>query len=321
MTAGIVFPYLYMAPIQGVTNHFYRDVYSKYFSGYDAVVTPFVASSQGSQVKRARLKDILPECNNFAGKIIPQILSKDADDFMVLAKAMFDLGYDTVNWNLGCPLPKVRNKDRGSGLMAYPDKIVSILEQVMPNIPNKLSLKVRLGRENSEDILRLLPRLNVFPLEEIIIHPRTGKQMYKGVADVDAFAVCLPLTKHTVVYNGDINSIETFKKLNSRFPKIKRWMIGRGGIADPFLPEAIKGISSATKEERAKKFMAFHNALLAVYQENYSGSAHVLDKMKELWFYWSKNIEKGNVLYQKICRAKTVEKYFSEIGLWFNLMS
>ncbi|MFH1836513.1 MAG: tRNA-dihydrouridine synthase family protein [Candidatus Omnitrophota bacterium] len=305
---------LYMAPILGITGALYRNEYSRFFDGYDHAVTPFIKSSKG---RRSTLKDILPKNNDTSFKIIPQVLDKDPDDFVPLAKAIFDLGYDTLNWNLGCPLAMVRNKGRGSGMLPLADDIVKFLDKVVPEIPNHLSIKVRLGSESPRDLARLLPRLNDIPLKEIIIHPRTGKQMYEGDANLDAFQEALSLTKHPIVYNGDIKSVKTFKALSKRFPEISRWMIGRGGVTDPFLPEEIKALTHCTYKEKLDRFLSFHNAVFTAYQKKLSGSAHLIGKMKEVWRYWAEAFEGGDKVFYKITRTRTADSYISTVNNFF----
>ena len=310
-------PFLYMAPIVGVTGCLYRNIYSKTFDGYDSAVMPFIASCEASRFKASYIRDILPERNSARFELVPQILSKHPKDFIVLAKAMFDLGYKDINWNLGCPFAKVRKKGRGSGLLSFPDEIISFLEEVLPVMDNQLSLKVRLGSENSHELLKILPRLNDFPLKEIIIHPRTGKQEYKGNVDLAVFQECLSLTRHTIVYNGDIHSLEIFNALEKQFSTIHRWMIGRGGITNPFLPEEIKGLPLSSGDERKKRFICFHNEIFSSYQKDLSGPAHVMDKMKELWFYWSKAFLLGEEVYLKISRVKSLDKYAAVTEAFF----
>ncbi len=164
---------------------------------------PFLKNATG---KRSSLRDVLPERNDAGFTLIPQILHKSPKDFIVLAKSLYEMGYETVNWNLGCPLPMVRKKKKGAGLLPFSDEIVDFLREVISEIPNQVSIKVRLGAEDKSDLSRLLPMLNGLSLKEIIIHPRTGKQLYAGEADIDAFEECLPLSRHTIVYNGDIDS-------------------------------------------------------------------------------------------------------------------
>ncbi|MFH2137257.1 MAG: tRNA-dihydrouridine synthase family protein [Candidatus Omnitrophota bacterium] len=300
---------LYMAPIQGITNSTYRNAHSRIFTGYDYCITAFIRSCNIDSPQSRVLRDLFPARNKAGFKIIPQILSNSPEDFISMAKAIAELGYESVNWNLGCPNKKVRNKKRGSGLLPYTWQIIEFLDKVIPALPIKISLKVRLGKKDSQELFELLPLLKDFPLQEIIIHPRTGEQLYSGEVDLSAFAQSLSLTKHPVVYNGDIDSLETFKKLSQRFPNINRWMIGRGGITNPFLAEQIKGLDSGTKKERLGRFISFHNELFALYQQELSGPRHITDKMKEIWEYWVKAFEGGNKLFRAITKVKKVEQY------------
>ena len=87
---------------------------------------------------------------------------------------------------------------------------------------------------------RLIPVFNRYPLKRIIVHPRTGVQMYAGTVDLDAFESCLANITHPVVYNGDIHNLDRFRALEARFDKVSGWMVGRGILADPFLAETIK---------------------------------------------------------------------------------
>ena len=311
-------PVLYMAPIQGITNCVYRNVYSRLFEGYDFAVTPFIRNCNVISIKCKVLRDIFVQRNSATFDLIPQILSNSINDFINLSKIMFEMGYETVNWNLGCPHKKIRRKNRGAGLLSYPETIVKILDDVITAIPNQISLKVRLGNEKNNDLFTLLPMLNDFPVKNIIIHPRTGSQMYSGETDIDAFEECLSLTKHQVVYNGDINSFETFEYLANRFPTVNVWMIGRGGVINPFLPEQIKNLAADTEEKTRARFIEFHDELFDSYQKELSGPAHIIAKMKEMWSYWSKTFEGGNHVLHSIARTRNLNQYLSLVGKFFN---
>ena len=157
-----------LAPLRGITDAVFRNAYARYFSGVDWAITPFLTTTRGPRVKPSQLKEVLPE-NNRQMTVTPQVLSKTADHFLVMAEALFQLGYDTVNWNLGCPYPMVAKKGRGSGLLHQPEAIASFLERVVPALSGRLSIKMRLGRFAPVEILTLLPILNRFDLREIII--------------------------------------------------------------------------------------------------------------------------------------------------------
>ena len=90
--------------------------------------------------------------------------------------------------------------------------------------------------------------------------------MYKGNVDLEAFDSCLNQIEHPVVYNGDINSVDDFNRLAEKFPTVSGWMIGRGALANPFLPGDIKKITPG--RERRKILASFHEELFQCYQEN-----------------------------------------------------
>ncbi|MGR3177501.1 MAG: tRNA-dihydrouridine synthase [Candidatus Anammoxibacter sp.] len=311
-------PVLYMAPIQGITNCVYRNVYSRLFGGgYDFAIAPFTRNCNATSTKCKVLRDIFVQRNSTDFELIPQILSRNAGDFINLAKIMFEMGYKTVNWNLGCPHIRVRRKKKGSGLLSEPDTVVKILEEVITAIPYQISLKVRLGNEDNNELFKLLPLLNDFALKKIIIHPRIGSQMYSGVADISAFEKCLSLTRHPVVYNGDIDSVDTYRRLAERFPTVNMWMIGRGGIVNPFLPEQIKNSTNNAVNNTQEKFVEFHNELFATYENELSGPAHLIAKMKEMWRYWSEAFEGGNRVLHSLSRTKNVNQYVSMVEKFF----
>ena len=130
-----------------------------------------------------------------------------------------------------------------------------------------------------------MPIFNRFELEELIIHPRTGEQMYEGEVDLDMFEQCLNLSKHRVVYNGDIDSARKLEMLAKRFGSVDRWMIGRGLLANPFLAEEIKFHTEKPYPEKIKILRAFHDQLFTQYLQILSGPSHIVNKMKEIWTY------------------------------------
>ena len=90
-----------------------------------------------------------------------------------------------------------------------------------------------------------------YPFSEIIIHPRIGKQLYTGNADVDRFAELVPKINRPLVYNGDIFTVEDFNRISAKLPDVKMFMLGRGLLTNPFLADEIKG-KTFDNEERKK---------------------------------------------------------------------
>lgn len=307
---------LTMAPIMGFGTALYRNLFAQYFNGFDVAVAPFIPSTGSGKLRNKYMNDVLPE-NNWGIPVIPQILSNDPEGFILLAQKLFDLGYDTVNWNVGCPFPAVANKKRGSGLLPHPEMIQHILDKVLPQIPNKLSVKARIGRQNEFEIFDLLPVFNAYPITELIVHPRTGIQMYKGDANPDVFEALISKTHIPLTYNGDINDRETYLALSKRFPSIKRFMIGRGAISDPFLPGDIKH-RPENKADRVRYFKKFHDDLLAGYSDTLDGPSHVLSRMKGYWSFFYLSFQDGHKVFKKIKKINKLDKFIATLDRFFD---
>ena len=307
---------LILAPLRGFTDYIYRNTFTRHFDGFDAALAPFIPTVRADGVKPSHLKDVLPE-NNLAMPITPQLIGNNPDDFIPLAQSLFDLGYESVNWNLGCPFPMVAKKLRGSGLLPYPKRIEAFLEKTISSIPNRLSIKARLGRKQADEIIKLMQIFNQYPLDEIIIHPRTGVQMYHGEPDLDTFEKCLKMSKHRIIYNGDIYNWAGFTVISKRFKSVNLWMIGRGAISNPFLPAIIKS-GKDNWSNKVERFRLFYEDLFEQYQQAFSGPGHLLDRMKGFWTYFSKSFKNGNKIKKKIQRSHKLQRYQEIVERFFN---
>ncbi len=299
---------IHSSPLQGFTDFRFRNAFQKFFGGVDLYIAPYIRVNGKMEIKPGSERDILPE-NNSSLSLVPQIITKDADEFLFVVRYIQKLGYTELNWNLGCPYPMVAKKGMGSGLLSSPEKINDILTRVFAETDIQVSVKMRLGYESPQEIFQVLPVLERVRLTNITIHPRIGKQMYKGEVDLKAFEECLRLSSHKLFYNGDITSVQSFRELKDRFPTINNWMIGRGLIADPFLPAMIKADNPVYPENRYEIFNSFHDNLLSSYEEGLSGPGHLLMKMYSFWEYFIQSFPNSPKGLKKIKKARSISEY------------
>jgi tRNA-dihydrouridine synthase len=203
-------------------------------------------------------------------------------------------------------------------MLCSPAKIESFLEKAMPALKPKLSIKLRIGLTYPDEALELIPIFNRFPLEELIIHPRTGEQMYAGVVDLDMFEQCLGLSEHRIIYNGDLDSLVKYEMLAKRFALVDRWMIGRGLIGNPFLAEKIKFNTEKPYQERIKIIRTFHDNLFAEYSKILYGPAHITNKMKEIWTYMGNFFENGEKIRKRINKTHHRDNYIDVVNKVFH---
>ncbi len=309
-------PTLVLAPLRGYTDAVFRNAFCRHFSGFDRAVAPFIPTVSGPRVRQALLSDLLPEKNRLLS-VVPQIIGKSADDFIRVARALADLGYEEVNWNLGCPFPMVMKKGRGCGLLPHPDKIDAFLDRIHSALSMRFSVKLRLGRIDPDEIFDVLPVLNGYPLAEIVLHPRTARQMYGGRPDLGRFAAAAAESAHPVVYNGDINTAKDFVRLSRRLSGIGRWMIGRGVLVDPLLPAAVAG-RIEPDDDRARRLRDFHDTLVDGYRRRLSGPGHLLDRMKGFWKYFGIGFAGGRRAAKTIHRCRKMARYTELVEEFFD---
>ena len=303
-------PLLSLGPFQGITDAPFRNVFKRHFGGIDKFYTPFFTGIHKEEhAKNLQGEEIDPRYNDVE-TLTPQILSTDAEEILRFAKQCKELGYKEINLNMGCPFPRVANKKRGSGLLPYPDKVEAMLEGVFESIGDiKFSVKCRLGYFSPEEIDAIIPVFNKFPLSELIIHPRIGKQLYKGEADVERFAALMPSIHAPLVYNGDIVSVESFERISEAVRPVNQFMLGRGILANPFLAEEICGSGAFNAPERTERL---HTYVLDLYEDRLrhaGGSPKVLGRMKELWSYLMNSFEEPQVVWRKIKKLNALKEY------------
>ena len=314
---------LSLGPFQGITDAPFRNVFKRHFGGIDKFYTPFFTGiHKEDHAKNLQGEEIDPKFNDVE-TLTPQILSTDAEEILRFAKQCKQLGYKEINLNMGCPFPRVANKKRGCGLLPYPDMVKTMFERVFEEIDIKFSVKCRLGYFSPEEIEAIIPIFNRFPISELIIHPRIGKQLYKGEADVKRFAALIPYINAPLVYNGDIFSRESFEHIREQVQPVNQFMLGRGILANPFLAEEIRGGAFHAPERIAR----LHAYIVDLYEDRLrhaGGSPKVLGRMKELWSYLMNSFEEPQVVWRKIKKInalreyeEAVEEVFESIGLAF----
>ncbi|MFT6167403.1 MAG: tRNA-dihydrouridine synthase [Vicingaceae bacterium] len=299
---------LLSSPLQGFTDFRFRNAFHKYFGGIDTFYSPYIRLNGKFVIKPAYDRDLLIK-NNYTLTVIPQIMTNDAEEFLFVSKYVKSLGYNELNWNLGCPYPMVTNRGMGSGLICQPAKIDHILDRVHSETDLIVSMKMRMGYENAEEILDVFPLLEKYPLKNIAIHARIGKQLYKGGVDLESFQRCLENTSHKIYYNGDITTVAGFNEMQERFPTIDHWMIGRGLIADPFLPMMIKNQQAHYPENRFEVFSKFHDTLFSEFEQSLSGAKHITLKMLHYWEYFALTFKNPKKVVKKIKKAYTIAAY------------
>lgn len=299
----------YMAPLEGITGYLYRGAHHRFFRPMEKYFMPFITPKprRGKQFSAREQRDLLPE-HNEGRYTVPQILTNRPEDFIQTAENLAAYGYREVNLNLGCPSRTVVSKHKGSGFLALPEALDRFLDEVFEALGKReirISVKTRLGKEDPEEFEELLEIFNRYPLEELILHPRTQRELYRGEPHWDWFARAVRKSKNPLVYNGNLFTLQDIRSFSETFPTAGRVMLGRGLLANPGLAGEAAGEACADTE----RIRAFHDFLMDEYCRAFSGEKDVLFKMKELWCYLLPLFTEHSRYQKKIRKAESLSAY------------
>ena len=293
------------APLDGITKTVFRQVWNEHFGGADRYFIPFFSPTSEHVMMNRDLKE-LDRSRNPGLDLVPQVMTKRAEDFLWAIDVVKDLGYTEANLNLGCPSGTVAGKGKGSGFLAKPDELERFFDEVFSKASLPVSVKTRLGIHEAEEFARLMEIYNRYPIHCLTIHPRVQKQFYRGEVHLDTFAQALAMSKNPVCYNGDLKTAEDIWAFEEKFPTVDSVMIGRGAIADPALLRKLRGGKAATREELPN----FTQTLYRADTEFYEGQdAQAAQRMKEVWFYLIHLFVGGERIDRKLRRNRNPREY------------
>ena len=282
-------------------------------------------------------------------KVVPQIIANSVHEFKTLADALLQKGFTEIDFNMGCPFPMQVNRHRGAGILGDVHAVQEIMDEIRKmsdsatetaskdlngtastianrTAPIKFSVKMRLGQNSPDEAFALLPVLNDTPLAHITLHPRLGKQKYKGAIDFDSFGRFYNECKHPLVYNGDITTVSQINELERKYPKLAGIMIGRGLLARPSLAAEYKALRhetdstrvhstdcEATPQELLGKILQMHQEIFYNASKTYQGDSQILSHIQTFWDYLEPNIPKK--FFKKIQKAGKLCEYKEAIEM------
>jgi tRNA-dihydrouridine synthase len=195
---------------------------------------------------------------------------------------------------------------RGCGLLMQKERLAEIAEEMGQRDEMIFSVKMRLGQEDAGECLRLLPVLNAMPLAHVTMHPRIGRQQYKGVPDREAFGAFVEACTQRVVYNGDLLSLEDVQSVMQRWPKLKGVMMGRGLLARPWLLSGREPLA-VVREMHARIYAHAVSAL--------QGDSQILARLHAFWEYQTVLPDKKQ--YKAIMKSGSLRRYDEAVAsLW-----
>ena len=292
------------APLDGITRAVYRRVWQERFGGADRLFLPFFSPTEHHVLTKKDLGELDPAANPDT-ELVPQVMTRRAEDLAWASEAMADMGFREINLNLGCPSGTVTGKGKGAGFLMEPEELDRFFDAASPKLALPLSVKTRIGFHTPEEFPALLDVFNRYPLSSLIVHARTAKEKYRGPVHDEAFAYALAHSRNPVSCNGNLRTAGEIGDFSRRHPSAEAVMIGRGAMADPALFRKLRGGPAATREE----LHSFTAALYWEYQRHYGNAAHAAQRMREVWFYLIHLFEDDNRCNKRMRRFRGPAEY------------
>lgn len=285
----------YFAPMEGLTDGIYRRLHHQFFPGISRYYTPFLSPTVHRHLTAKEERE-LPPADSVGFEVVPQLLTKNAEDFLWMAQEIRDRGYREINLNLGCPSGTVVAKGKGSGMLAVPAELDRFLDAIFSQAPLPISVKTRVGVQSPAEFSEILQIYYRYPLSELIIHPRVRKEFYGGTLHMECFRRALDAAPFPVCFNGNLCSPVQIQQFQAAYPAAPAVMLGRGLIGDPGMltPGGTKSDTLA----------AFYDALLEEYLAAFGGSRNAMFRLKENWRYLLCRFQ-GSDKYAKALRKTT----------------
>ncbi|MDT8334869.1 MAG: tRNA-dihydrouridine synthase family protein [Desulfurivibrionaceae bacterium] len=270
---------LMLAPMQGLTNRALRGLFGEWVRP-DVMFTEFIRVRPGSRQAISRA-DRLEAAGSGDIPLVVQLIGRDTAALVAAAEAARQSGAVHLNLNLGCPFGRMSNGSAGGALLKNPvdlDRRLTLLRQCAPG---SLSVKVRSGYDDPEQIFSLLAIFEGAGVDFIVLHPRTVVQKYNGAADHDLTARVAAATVLPVIANGDVTTAGAGQRVLAE-TGASGLMIGRGAIRDPLLFERLRGRAAAqpARAERSAELQYYIAELTARYRLIFQGDAQILNKLK-----------------------------------------
>ncbi len=311
----LVSPNLLLAPMSGVTHSAFRRLIKRENKNAVGLLTTEFVSIEGLSRKNLRTERLL-DFKEEERPISIQIFGFNIDRIVESAKMVEAVGADVLDFNCGCPVPKVVHKKAGSYLMKEPEHLEKILKSLVKAVNIPVTVKIRSGwDESSINAVEISKRAEDSGVSMIVVHGRTRMQRYTGEADIKVVQDVVKAVNIPVVGCGDIVSV---KSANKYFDVgVSGIMIGRGALTNPWIFSEI--YSARCNLDYKKKTPSSIAILLDKYykmiKEDFAEKA-LLGFLKQIASRVTKGVRGAKMARHDLCVAQSIDEFFINLEKW-----
>jgi tRNA-dihydrouridine synthase len=224
-------PLTALAPMQDVTDLAFMRVIAHY-GAPDYFFTEFFRVHSQSRPEKHILRSI--DENTTGRPVFAQLIGENLSDLARTVEELQRHPIAGIDLNFGCPAPKVYKKNVGGGLLRDPDKIDQILGCLRAAIPGLLTVKMRIGFDDTAHFDRVLDLINAHRIDLLSVHGRTVKEMYRSEVHYDFIARAVARVRCPVLANGNLTSVAKAASVLAS-TRAAGVMVGRHAIRNPWI--------------------------------------------------------------------------------------
>ena len=317
-TAEIFKTPIFLAPMAGVTDTAFRVLVREILGdvGKNLLMFSEMVSAAGVHFRNEKTLAMLATCAAERPVAI-QIFGSDPAICAEAAAYVEQLGSAAViDFNAGCPAPKITKNGEGSALMKNPALLEKILSAVKKSVKLPVSVKIRLGYDaNNINAVEVAKRAENAGIDFITVHGRTREQFYSGAANWEEIAKVKAAVQIPVIANGDVRDFDSLDKILA-VTKADGVMIGRAAQGNPFIINRLlryfltgEKLPPPTLDERAAVMKRHLDKIIF-----YKGERVGVREMRAHAAWYTKGLTGGAELRNAFNRADSAEDFLKIIG-------
>jgi tRNA-dihydrouridine synthase len=297
-----------LAPMQDVTDLAFMRVIAGY-GAPDYFFTEFFRVHAQSRPERHILRSI--DENDTGRPVFAQMIGEDIPHMVRTARELALHPVAGIDVNLGCPAPKVYKKNVGGGLLRDPERIRAILAALREAVPGLLTVKMRIGFDDTGNFDRILDIVNESRVDLLTVHGRTVREMYRSEVHYDRIAHAASKSACPVLANGNVTSAARAAAVVVE-TGAAGVMIGRHAIRNPWIFRQCRERFSGQPAKRVS-LMDVREYVDRLYRETRAPGvperAHV-NKMKKYLNFVGQGVDPRGAFLHDMRRAESEAELF-----------